>query len=228
MTTRELVTVQIASLPERHEMLRQTIKSLHQQADRIHVALNSYSEIPDWFGDYPNVFGMIMDNSTGDAAKFHNVENLNGYIFTCDDDIAYPNGYMEYMTGKIEKYERKVIVSLHGRVTLPKPVRTYYKSWIESFHCLKKVPTDRRVNVAGTGVMAWHSSTIKLRYEDFRLPNMADIWMAKFASQQNVPLFVVAHPEGYITLLDPACIYPTIWHKHYNDDKQQTDLYNSF
>jgi hypothetical protein len=52
--------------------------------------------------------------------------------------------------------------------------------------------------VGGTGIMAWHSDRVKVRFEDFKLPNMADIWMAKIAHEQKVPIMVLAHTENYL------------------------------
>ena len=71
------IVVQIASIPDRVELLRQTVESLRPQANRIFVALNGYTFTPDFLkeGEYVH-----LDNSTGDAAKFYNVENINGYI----------------------------------------------------------------------------------------------------------------------------------------------------
>ncbi len=224
-----MIIAQIASLPERSGMLRTTVKSLAHQVDIIRVMLNGYTAPPEWVHDFENLYYVMLDNSTGDAAKFYDVEKLSDdYLLTCDDDLAYPKDYAAYMVSKIEQYQRKAVISLHGRTTTAKPVRSYYRSWADSYRCLDKVPKDFRVNVAGTGVMAFHASTLKLRYEWFAIPNMADIWIAKFCSQQNVPLIVAAHKAEYLTNLDPGCTHPTIWHKHFNDDGVQTELYNSF
>src|ERR1035437_5903791 len=75
------ITAQIASLPARVEMLKQTVASLRPQVHKIFVALNGYDFTPEFLkeGEY-----IHLDNSTGDAAKFYGVENLNGYIFLCD------------------------------------------------------------------------------------------------------------------------------------------------
>jgi hypothetical protein len=35
----------------------------------------------------------------------------------------------------------------------------------------------KQVNILGTGTIAFHTDTIKLSIDDFKLPNMADIWL---------------------------------------------------
>lgn len=221
-------TAQVATLPEREEMLKTMIGSIYDQVDRIVVALNGYRSIPDWMYGIAKIKPVVLDNSKGDAAKFYSIEYRRGYIFTCDDDIWYSPDYTEKMISDVERYQRKAIISLHGRTMLPKPIRSYYRDRVEAYRCTFDVDKDYRVNSAGTGVMAWHSSTIHLKYSDFQSANMADIWMAKFAHQQGIPLVVVAHRGDWIKDLDPEMKLPTIWKDHYYDDKAMTELYNSF
>ncbi len=223
-----MITAQVATVPEREDMLREMVASLAPQVDQLNVFCNSYKHLPGWLGAFSNVDGRLMDNSTGDAAKFYGIEELEGYILTCDDDIRYPRDYVKALINNIEKYHRQAIVSFHGRIMLPKPIESYYFDRVEGYHCLKNLDRDVRVNVAGTGVMGWHSSTIKLNYSDFKIPNMADIWMAKFATQQNVPLVVAKHPSFWIIPLDEEDKRPTIYKDFFDDHHLQTELYNSF
>jgi hypothetical protein len=196
----DMITVQIASIPDREESLRLTVNSLRSQVNNILVGLNGYDHIPDFLnnGEY-----VCLDNSRGDAAKFYDVEYLNGYVFTCDDDLVYPAGYVNYMKRKVDEY--KCIVTLHGKHFLP----NFSEFWhCAVYPCLKELVTDVQVHVGGTGVMAFHTDYVKVKYSDFELPNMADIWMAKVAHEQGVRIMCIAHPEHYLKYIKPKT---TLW-----------------
>lgn len=190
------ITAQIASVPEREDMLRQVVASLRPQVDRIFVGLNNYDHTPDFLqeGEY-----IHLDNTTGDAAKFYGVENLQGYFLSCDDDLVYPPGYVQYMINGLHKYG--AITTLHGK-EYPRPFRGV-QSYIENVRCLRDAFHDVVVDVPGTGVMCLHTDMIKVRYSDFQIKNMADVWIAKLAHKQKVKIVALAHSANYLKYLNP-------------------------
>jgi hypothetical protein len=213
-----MIHVRIASLPEREEGLRLAVESLRPQVDSIFVGLNNYKKVPEYLN---NGEWVMLDNSTGDAAKFYDVEYLHGYIFTCDDDLIYPSSYVSDMIKKIELYES--VVTLHGKIYKP---LINFQTPAAKYHCLGNVTEDRRVDVGGTGVMAWHSDHLKIKYSDFKAPNMADIWMAKACKDQGVPIYVIAHNSGYLKYFEPQT---TIWEEEKKTGfSRQTELLKTF
>jgi len=218
-----MIIAQIASIPSRYYLFEKKIYSLYNQVDKINVFLNNYEKVPNYFISYPNVTGKLMDNSTGDAAKFHGVENLEGYIFTCDDDLIYPPDYISTMITQIDKY--KCIITNHGRILFDRPISSYYRDNIVGYHCLLDVKDDHRVDVGGTGVMGFHSKDFKIKYSDFKLPNMADIWVAVNAWNKT-DIVVNSHKEGWIKYQDTPD--KTIWELHCNNDLPQTELVNKY
>lgn len=217
-----MITAQIASVPNRKESLKLTIESLHDQADIIYVALNDYKEIPPWMYNYPNVIATLTDNIMGDANKFIDVENRRGYVFTCDDDLIYPTGYTRRLMAAVDTH--KSIISLLGKVYAQRPIKSFKRSYTELYRCLDEVKGEHRVDVGGTGAMAFHTDHIKVSMKDFYTRNMADIWMARIAHQQNIPIIVIPHPKGY---LKHVKYDDRIWAQTIND-QQQTDVLNSF
>jgi len=195
-----MITIQIASVPEREKLLQKTVASLRPQVDKIWVGLNKYQHKPDFLneGEY-----QFFDNSTGDAVKFYNAENIQGWMLTCDDDLIYPKGYVKYMIRKAKKY--KSIVTLHGKRYRP---LIKFNPATETFRCLGDVLKDVHVDMGGTGVMCYHTDTIKVAYKDFKLANMADIWMAKLAKEQGVDIYCLSHKRSYLKYQEPA---ETIW-----------------
>jgi hypothetical protein len=214
-----MIRVQIASIPNREAQLKKTVESLRPQVDSLFVGLNNYSHAPDFLKDGEYGF---FDNSMGDAVKFYNVENHKGYFFTCDDDLIYPKDYVKKMIKAIQKYG--CIVTLHGK-TYPKVITAFNKI-MGNFRCLDDVFGDGRVDVGGTGVMAFHSDNFKISYSDFGSANMADVWLAKKAYEQKVKIMCLGHPKGYLLSQEtPTTIWDTEKDKGF---KGQTKLLKSF
>ena len=118
----EEVIVGIASIPKRINALYQTLASLEHQANKIYVALNGYTEIPEWAGQFRNVEFTLTDNIMGDANKFLALDKAKGYFFSCDDDIIYPDNYVKTMVNKLKKFGN-AIVTCHGLVVPNKPIQ---------------------------------------------------------------------------------------------------------
>ena len=216
-----MTTAHIASLPDREVSLWLAVDSLYNQVDHIYVALNNYETKPKFLDDC-RITSVLLDNSTGDAAKFYFIQRANGYAIICDDDLIYPGTYVQDMIRGINKH--KCIVTLHGRSFLNKPILDYYQSATNKYRCLDNVVSDVKVDVGGTGVMAFHTGMVKVRYSDFKAPNMADIWMAKIAHDQNVPIMVLAHDKGYLLYTPPK---NTIYDNCSKDCEYQTTLINT-
>ena len=115
-----MVTAQLATIPDRVNLLAQTIHSLLPQADRLNVMLNGGTYTPPIKNR--KLFYWHFDNSKGDGVKFYNLPK--GYIFTCDDDLLYPEDYVETMINKLRQYDNEVILTNHGRIMNEKPVKT--------------------------------------------------------------------------------------------------------
>lgn len=208
----------------RKETLLKTIDSIFDQSDVINISLNSYDDIPiELYDKKIKIF--ITDNEKGDAYKFINLERSNGYYFTIDDDIIYPSNYSKYLIEKIEEYNRKSIISLHGRSFNSFPIKSYYNSPGRRIHCLYELLNDEDVQFGGTGVMCFHTDLLKININYFELPNMADVWIGKFAFENNIKILCVSHEKGFLKYQDE--IIDTIYSSNSNNDRVQTDIVNS-
>jgi hypothetical protein len=241
-----MTTAQLATVPERMEALIQVIDSLAPQVDRLNVMLNGHTgeqavKLYNRYANSKHINFHRRDNSMTDAEKYYRVEELQGYILTCDDDILYPPDYVKYMISKVEQYDRKFVVTLHGRVYSGLPIYSFYRDRKPGFNtpgagmfrCMDEVKGDHIiladgiVGCGGDGVMCWHSDTLQMRYEYCELPNMSQLWMALTCNHFNVPQIVVEHPSDFLTyLLDDDSI-PTIWGQHNESDGVQTNLINT-
>jgi len=220
-----LVSFGVASIPEREAALQVTIASIYWQVDRVNVYLNNYSRVPRFLRRKKiTVFRSKDFGDLGDAGKFFRIEE--GFNLHGDDDLIYPEGYVNYLRSKIEQYERRAVITLHGRNLYQVPIKSYYKDYEELFRCLDDVEEDRFCQIAGTGVLAYHTDTIKPNVRDFPCPNMGDIWFSLLAQKQKVPLLVANHKKSW--LKTSPTNGKTIYQKHHRADQLQTSVINSF
>jgi hypothetical protein len=194
---RDRVFVGIAAIPTRVESFKKTIDSLINQVNEIGVYLNGWDSVPE-FLKHPKIKiqRSQQTGNVGDAGKFFWIDNYSGYYFTCDDDIVYPKDYIQRTINKIEHYNRKAVIGFHGSIILPK-FKHYYdvkSRRVLGFNFDKE--NDEHVHILGTGTIGFHTSTIRVKFSDFKKPNMADIFFAKLGQEQSVPFIVQEHSKG--------------------------------
>ncbi len=200
----------LASFPARYLSLKQTIESILPQADEIHLYLNEYKAIPDFLADNPKIFTYLGEDhfgDLGDVGKFFNCERWpsDAFIFTCDDDIIYPPDYAEKNIAAIEKYGRKAVVSSHGR-TFRKAhdIQDYYRDLV-AYHGFPQLVThDAFVHQLGTGVMAFHSSTVRVNLSVFTHTNDCDTLFCAYLISKGIPRVVMAHERLWLNPIHNA------------------------
>jgi len=219
----ERIIVNVASY-KRTESLIRTLESIINQCDEINVALNDHymEEIPD-FLHHNKINLFFTDNSIGDAFKFLNLEKVDGYYFSIDDDLIYPPTYVSDTIKKCKEFNNKKVVTYHGRNFTSFPISSYYRSASERYACLTKVKNDVKVQFGGTGVMCFHTSLIKIPIDYFKNANMADVWVGKYCIENNIEIICLKHDEGYIKYIPQKT---TIYNDESKSDKIQTDLVN--
>lgn len=220
-----MITIGLASLPERINSLERTLDSLYLQADMIFCVLNGHKEMPSFRNKWHNVMFVPMGENQGAAMKFYMAETIRDYYLSTDDDIIYPPTYVRDMIAKVDEY--KCIVSLHGKhYGGERPIKSYRRSFTTNVHCLQEWGKDCLVHVGGTGVMAYHTDFFNIRMEDLPHPNMVDVQVAKVASEKGVKIMALAHSANYLRYQRPQGM--TIWNQYKSNDSIQTEMLNSF
>ncbi|CAH1043978.1 hypothetical protein [Halomonas sp. TD01] len=195
------IFVGIASIPQRVNCLKQTVQSLIDQVDRIGVFLDKYDSVPEFLENNEKItYKLSSDFSReiGDAGKFYWVDDFDGYYFTCDDDLIYPQDFINRIVKRIQHYNYPVVVGWHGSVILEPFVNYYNKDSRRVFSFGAPRPYDTPVHVLGTGCMGFHTSHINVSFADFKSPNMADIYFAVLGQEQRIPFVVIEHKKGEI------------------------------
>lgn len=207
---------------KRGDTLIKTVESIYNQCDIINITLNDYEEIPvELYDKKINLF--ISDNDRGDAYKFYKLMDSDGYFFTIDDDLIYPENYSQYMVDKVNQYGRKCIITLHARTFNSFPINSFYRHHSNVYHFKQLINNDVKVQFGGTGVMCFHTDLFKVPIEYFDRPNMADVWIGKYAKENDIDIICVKHNLGYVTQQN---FKESIYEKDLRSDSIQTVLTN--
>ena len=206
------------------EGLRLSLDSLYSQVDEIYVSLNGH-EVKPYYDDIDDkITWIFLDNSLGDAAKVFGLENRKGFIFLCDDDLAYPDNYVAYMMSKYDQH-KGCIITLHGKV-FQHPVRRSHGGYRENYHCLHTSVGDHIVDTGGSGVMLFHTDDFRITVNECPYKNMLDVWIGKKARESGVKIVAVEHKAGWLKYLSPL---KTIWNSHTREDEAyQVKVLQSF
>jgi SAM-dependent methyltransferase len=191
------ITVSMASIPSREETLKKVVWNLLHYVDHVNIYLNGYTHVPVFLGHPKITVARSQDHGDlGDAGKFFWADSVRGYHLTCDDDILYPPDYVSTMVAGIEYYKRGVVVSFHASVLLS-PFESYIKSR-KSLRFGRYLAEHTPAHVLGTGVLGYHTSTLRVSRHDFKAPNMADIWLAGLGQNQQVPFVCLQHRGDWL------------------------------
>jgi hypothetical protein len=223
------VIFNMATIPQRVFALEDSIKTILPQCDELNIYMNGWDQVPE-FLSHPkiNVFRSQYElGDLGDVGKFFCCDSWDGYIFTVDDKILYPPNYVKEMIASIEKYGRKAVVSCHGRLFHARPSKSYYFDIAQPFYCVYKQP-EVFVHEIGTGVLAFHTDTVKVDLDWFPCINMTDIWFSMEMQKREIPMLIHPHPAGYVKV-SPKHDESYSIHAYCNkNDSYQTEVINSF
>ena len=225
---KEKVTAYMATFPTRELIIAEAVESLLPQVDKLVIWVNGEMELPQicyhekvelyWGKD-------VLGFDIGCAGKFAFAFEWEGYIFTVDDDIVYPPDYVQKSIAKIEEYNRKCVLSWHGRRTvLPMTVYRSAKDMIKNCSFQQNVEEDTECHIIGTGVMFFHASTIVPKYDfmEMRHTNVSDIHFAQSMDMRGIRTIVPAHDRKWLKPLIPVEAISL----HKENDKFHVELVN--
>lgn len=202
------VVIGMATIKEREDLVKVSLKSLSNQCREIFVYLNDYEELPSWASTFRNVsffLGKDCDGDLGDAAKFYAVTQADKYFISTDDDLEYPRDFVKTMLLWQKRFGGQAWLTTHGRVLGDEslPIRGYHQNPhpnTKLFHGLRGVYAPYQVHFGGTGSLCFDASLAKFP-RDFLLgapKNHADIWVGLHCISQKIPIFVIPHAEGWL------------------------------
>jgi len=215
----------MATIPKRIPLLENVVNCILPQVDQLNIYLNNFEEVP-WFleNEKITVVRSQDEGDRGDGGKFFWANKVNGYYFTIDDDIIYPPDYVERLKDALDKRGRKCVVGVHGEM-YPDVIRHWTKDRLKTYHFYYDNPTDTPVHVLGTGCAAFHTEKLEVRPEDFKTPNMADVWFACICARNLFFRIVVSHPRGWLNILHVP-EEETLWGKTVKFEEENPNEYS--
>lgn len=221
-----MITIKIASIPDRIHQLEQIIYQFLKQADKIEVYLNNYVVIPQFLiHGKIQIFTSAEYGDRGDIGKFFQIEHASGYVLTIDDDLIYPDDYVQKMTGKIDLYNRKSFICVHANRLPQNKLTSYYRDKL-GIHFEKALDNDTQVDIPGTGTLGYHTDLIKLTSDIFIKPNMTDLWLAIYAKNKGIPIICMARANNWLLQARGQEFMRSIYKSSIVDDSYQTSLIN--
>ncbi len=197
-----VISVCLASFPERIKQLEKVIRDILPQTDRIYVYLNEYTYVPSFLINEKITvqLGIAARGDMRDNGKFYFMNEISyGYCFTIDDDINYPFDYIQQHIRKIELYNRKVITGIHGTI-FAKPFVSYFENR-NVLHFKESLDRDKIVNQLGTGTTGFHTSLIVPDVSSFIDTGMVDVFLALLSYEKNIPLICIERKSAWLTAM---------------------------
>lgn len=225
------VIASLCSIPERAELLRQTLASLAPQVDALHIYLDRYESIPEFVRNCHSQVSVYLSRDypgLRDNGKFlaFTAQADDSYYLTADDDILYPPDYVASMIRRIEHYGRQAVIGVHG-VLVTEEAEGYFSGYRKVFVFNRELERDALVNNLGTGTVGFHSSLLRgLNMEHFREPGMADLYLSVFCKQHNIPMIAIARPEDWLQELPSP--NTSLYHEFLQADEQQSQLIRTY
>ena len=197
------ITVGMATYPGGFSTLAETVASLLNQTtpiSRLNIYLNGEKSPPPLPND--SRIKIIRGPNLTDIGKFSAISGHSGYILTVDDDIEYPNDYVEMMIRKIDENERKYLIGVHGAVLPigPPITRWWDYSNLRRTHVFQSNSiTDFAVNVIGTGTLGYHTDIGEIPWEQFDHHRMVDLHVAVWAQNNAIPMKIISRKRYWLT-----------------------------
>ena len=141
------------------------------------------------------------------------------FFFGFDDDIIYPNNYVEHLTSHLAQENYKIIVGVHGR-KLKKPFNSYVKDCLV-YHFEEKLDESKYVDIIGSGTIGFHSDFYTPNINSWSNKNMTDLQVMKECIEQNLKRICISRPKNFLKAI--AKSQPdSIWNKTKLNDSRVT------
>lgn len=195
-----MIVAGLAALPSRFENIPKVLEHILPHVHRVVIAVDA--AVSDTLRPPQLYRTEIYYAGLGDAGKFLGVGPGDRYL-TLDDDIIYPETYVEDMLAALDTYGG--VVTLGGR-NVPSKITNYYRE-TPRISCLSKVIAPTRVHIPLSGCAAFDTSVVGIRPEDCKR-DAADIWLGRYCAERGIPCTAIPHPADYLKLLpDPGSIF---------------------
>ena len=199
----------VATMPGREDALRDCLFSLRDQVDELRVICHDMKEPPDVVVAICDKYVCEPDR-LGSAAKMRWAREWAGLYLGCDDDIQYPPDYVDVMRRWVKRWKGQALVTCHGRVLRSEPDKPNRGFKDQTYAAYAFAQTDQAwLNYPGGCAIAFDTRlNVPTEYSS---KSCEEAGLAVWAQLNQVPIFLVPHPENWLHYLLPSGHKETIW-----------------
>lgn len=230
MTTRDGLAVSslprvaaIATLAGRTETFRQVLAAIRPQVDHVFVYLDGYDAPPAFLSGLERV-SVQRAEDVGDlhaSSRFLCLQQLEipTVVAMVDDDIRYPEKYIDTLVAALDQVRGQAIVGVHGRIFIP-PHKSYVRDAMQ-VHYGMGLSKPCQVHELGVGTCAFVSSVLDVDPRRWDRRDMNDITIATEAQRRDLPRVAIAREAEW---LKPHAQHQadSLWMKTVRDDSEHS------
>lgn len=189
-----MIRAHMASFPPRRELMLKNIKAILPQVDRLFLTLNQFDRIPDEIAGNDRIHAVIPREDLKDVGKFAFPAEPDDLIFTMDDDLVYPEGYVAHMLSFTEFMDfDRTVISLHGLSVDPeRPI-----GW-RFYHFRAGLKSIRGVSRVGTGVALMKGTSYPPLAAMRGAEGFVDLRFALWQIARGTLMWAVPHTRGWV------------------------------
>jgi hypothetical protein len=186
----------MATMPSRAGVLSRCVERIAPQLDELHIYLNGFAEVPEDIRHTNVIVHGMGGPDLKDNGKFYALPREgDASCMTFDDDIAYPDDYVDCMVERLAAYGGRTAIGLHASIF--KPQLRSFQHDRQTFCYYHPLACDHQVHLLGTGTAAFSAKTLADMKLDLPTTGMADIWFACAARRAGIRLVSISRPEAY-------------------------------
>jgi glycosyltransferase involved in cell wall biosynthesis len=199
------ITVCMATFPKRFKQIKKTVEYLIDQTippDEILIHVNESDFAPELPDDARVKVYLSPNENLTDIGKIKMVDHAApGIIILADDDLHYPNDYIEKMVNHVQRFNGEACVGTHGIVfPFDKKISDIdqYFSTRRVHHFKHGQSIDFPCHALGTGTMAFDSRKIKFDWEKWGHGKMVDLHVAVENQRKGIQMVIVSRESNWI------------------------------
>ncbi|MEL6600441.1 MAG: hypothetical protein AAGK98_04705 [Pseudomonadota bacterium] len=127
-----MIVANLATYPPRRENLAPVIDAIAPQVDRLNIVFNQYETLPEEATRAANINPIIPTEDTKDVGKFYPEVTDEDLVFLIDDDMIYPDTYVDFVRDAVAPYAGKGFVAgFHGSLYKRPRLKTLFRPFVE-------------------------------------------------------------------------------------------------
>ncbi|SDI86443.1 glycosyltransferase [Natribacillus halophilus] len=195
-----MISIGMATMPSRFKNLAITIPTLLNQCDRMYVHVNGATDAPSFLKKESKIKLTFSHKNKGGQMAFKGFPKTSGYYFCVDDDLMYPDDYVEKMVALMIDYDDEIIACVHGSDFDPyKPSKNVFKNKTNAHVSYQGLDDHARVMIPGVGTSAMSTKKFSLSPTDFYPhKNMRDAVVACKAAKAGMPVMAIKREANWI------------------------------